>query len=94
LLPGGRTVFAQGVVALWIPPGSKAAVKRIEDLAGPDVRVIAIAKPELAHYDEAIRALQSLASAKRSSPAPSTPKISICAKQYGASRNADVVFTA
>src|SRR5579864_4906295 len=23
LLPGNRTVFAQGVVALWIPPGSK-----------------------------------------------------------------------
>jgi molybdenum ABC transporter molybdate-binding protein len=61
LAPGSRAVFAQGVVALWIPPGSKAPVKRIEDLAGPEVRVIAIAKPELAPSgDAAIRALKSL----------------------------------
>jgi molybdate transport system substrate-binding protein len=95
LLPGSRAVFAQGVVALWIPPGSKAPVKRIEDLAGPEVRVIAIAKPELAPYGEAaIQALKSLGIWERiKSRAVYAENINM-AKQYGASGNADAVFTA
>jgi len=95
LLPGNRTVFAQGVVALWIPPGSKAAVKRIEDLSRPEVRVIAIAKPELAPYgDAAIHALQSLGMWEAiKSRAVYAENINM-AKQYGASGNADAVFTA
>ena len=95
LLPGSRAVFAQGVVALWIPPGSKVAVKRIEDLTAPDVRVIAIAKPELAPYgDAAIHALQSLGIWEQiKSRAVYAENINM-AKQYGASGNADAVFTA
>ena len=95
LLPGSRAVFAQGVVALWIPPGSKAPVKRIEDLIGPEVRVIAIAKPELAPYgDAAIKALQSLGIWEQiKSRAVYAENINM-AKQYGASGNADAVFTA
>ena len=95
LAPGSRAVFAQGVVALWIPPGSKAPVKRIEDLAGPEVRVIAIAKPELAPYgDAAIHALKSLGIWEQiKSRAVYAENINM-AKQYGASGNADAVFTA
>lgn len=95
LLPGSRAVFAQGVVALWIPPGSKASVKRIQDLTGPEVRVIAIAKPELAPYgDAAIHALKSLGIWEQiKSRAVYAENINM-AKQYGASGNADAVFTA
>jgi len=95
LLPGSRAVFAQGVVALWIPPGSKVAIKRIEDLAAPEVRVIAIAKPELAPYgDAAIHALKSLGIWEAiKSRAVYAENINM-AKQYGASGNADAVFTA
>ena len=95
LLPGSRAVFAQGVVALWIPPGSKAPVKRVEDLTAPQVRVIAIAKPELAPYgDAAIHALQSLGIWEQiKSRAVYAENINM-ARQYGASGNADAVFTA
>lgn len=47
LLPGSDAVYATGVLALWIPPGSKAHVSKIEDLADRDVRVIALANPKL-----------------------------------------------
>ena len=53
LVAGTRAVYAQGILALWIPPGAKASVKRMEDLTVPEVRVIAMAKPELAPYGEA-----------------------------------------
>lgn len=95
LLPGSRAVFAQGVVALWIPPGSKAPIKRIEDLTGPEVRVIAIAKPELAPYgDAAIHALKRLGIWEQIKPRAVYAENINMAKQYGASGNADAVFTA
>ena len=50
LAPGSRAVYATGVLALWIPPGSKVAVARLEDLTSPDVHIIAVAKPDLAPY--------------------------------------------
>jgi molybdate transport system substrate-binding protein len=95
LLPGSRAVYAQGVVALWIPPGSKAQIRRIEELTRPDVRVIAIAKPELAPYGaSAIDALQRLGIwDELKSRAVYAENINM-AKQYGVSGNADAVFTA
>src|SRR5579864_1147129 len=53
LAPGSRAVYAVGVLAMWIPPGSKAQVSRLDQLASPDVRVIALANPELAPYGKA-----------------------------------------
>src|SRR5580704_7995541 len=58
LVAGSRAVYAIGVLALWIPPKSPAAVSGIEDLVSPTVRNIAIAKPELAPYGAA--AVESL----------------------------------
>src|SRR5579871_392333 len=56
-----RAVYARGVLALWIPAGSAAEVNRIEDLVRPNIRVIAIAKPDLAPYGEAaVQALDRL----------------------------------
>jgi molybdate transport system substrate-binding protein len=95
LAVGTKAIYARGVLAMWIPDGVKADVKRLEDLASSDVRTIAIANPELAPYGQA--AVDAL---KRSGIWPNVaPKVVYAenismAKQYGASKNADVVFTA
>jgi molybdate transport system substrate-binding protein len=95
LVPGTRAVYAIGVLALWMPPGSPAAVTRIEDLVSPLVRTIAIAKPELAPYGEA--AVESLKSAGAWTQVQGKVVYAeniAMARQYGSSGNADAVFTA
>jgi molybdate transport system substrate-binding protein len=95
LVPGTRAIYAIGVLALWLPPGSPATVGRIEDLALPSVRTIAMAKPELAPYGAA--AVESLKSAgvwdQVQARVVYAENISM-ARQYGNSGNADAVFTA
>lgn len=95
LMPGSRAVYATGVLALWIPPGSQAAVSRIQDLALPEVRIIAVAKPELAPYGQAaVDTLHRLDLwEKVKSKIVYAENISM-AKQYGTSKNAEAVFTA
>jgi molybdate transport system substrate-binding protein len=94
LSPGSRAAYAEGVLALWVP-GAATPVNRIEDLVLPQVRVIAVAKPELAPYGaatmEALRAAGILD--KVQAKIVYSDNISM-AKQYGSSGNADVVFTA
>jgi molybdate transport system substrate-binding protein len=94
LSPGSRAAYANGVLALWIPSAA-LPVNRIEDLVSPRVRVIAVAKPELAPYGkasiEALRAAGILG--KVQAKIVYSDNISM-AKQYGASGNADAVFTA
>ncbi len=92
---GSRAVYATGILALWIPPQSKAVVNRPEDLAQGGVRVIALAKPELAPYGMAAReTLQKLGIwSQVESKIVYADNISM-AKQYGSSGNADAVFTA
>jgi ABC-type molybdate transport system substrate-binding protein len=53
LLAGSRAVYATGVLALWIPPGSNAHPTSLEELTSAEVKVIAMAKPELAPYGQA-----------------------------------------
>src|SRR4051812_14261706 len=53
-----RGVYARGRLVLWMPPGGKASVARVEDLAGEGVSKIAIAKPDVAPYGRA--AVESL----------------------------------
>lgn len=95
LIPKSRAVYATGVLALWTPPGSSARVARVEDLTSPGVRVIAIAKPELAPYGQAaVDTLERLGIWEQvKSKVVYAENISI-ARQYGASGNADAVFTA
>ncbi len=95
LAPGSRAVYATGVLALWIPPGSEAKVEGPGDLVQPAVKVIALAKPELAPYGLAAReTLQHLGIWERvQSRVVYADNINM-AKQYGASGNADAVFTA
>jgi molybdate transport system substrate-binding protein len=94
LVPGSRAAYAIGVLALWVP--SRAIpVKSIEDLVLSRVRVISIAKPELAPYGAAT--IETLRSAgildKVRSKIVYADNINM-AKQYGSTGNADAVFTA
>jgi molybdate transport system substrate-binding protein len=92
LVPGSSAIYAQGILALWAPAGS-GAIKSLEDLAGLDVRVIALAKPELAPYGEAAReALQKAGIWDRVESKIVYADNVNGAKQYGASRNADAVL--
>jgi molybdate transport system substrate-binding protein len=94
LAPGTSSVYAIGVLALWIP-SSTSAIQRVEDLVSPEVHVIAVAKPELAPYGQAtVEALHRAGIWDRvQSRIVYAENISM-AKQYGTSNNADAVFTA
>lgn len=94
LVPGSRVAYAIGVLALWAPSAA-TPVKRIEDLVSPEVRVIAVAKPELAPYGAAtIETLRSVGILDWVQPKIVFADNISMAKQYGATGNADVVFTA
>ena len=95
LAPGSRTIYAEGILALWIPPGAPAGVNRIEDLASDQVKVIAVAKPELAPYGvAAIAALKKAGVWDRVQSKTVYAENINMARQYGASGNADAVLTA
>ncbi|HKP85543.1 MAG TPA: molybdate ABC transporter substrate-binding protein [Blastocatellia bacterium] len=88
-----RAIFARGRLVLWKPPRSPVSLSRVEDVASPDVKFVAIAKPEVAPYGraaaEALRALGLWAQVE--------PKVVYSqnvsqAKQYAASGNADLAF--
>ncbi len=95
LLAGSRAVYARGILALWVPAGTRSGITRIEDLGKPGVHFIAIAKPELAPYGQAaVETLQHLGIWTRvQSKIVYAENINV-ARQYGASHNADAVFTA
>ncbi len=95
LVTGSRAIYAVGVLALWIPPGTKARIDQIADLTRSDVKFIAVAKPELAPYGEAtVEALQHLGIwDKVKSKVVYAENINM-AKEFGTSNNADAVFTA
>lgn len=95
LLPGSNAVYATGVLALWIPPASRARVNQLQDLAADDVHVIAVANPKLAPYGAAtVEALQHAGLWDRVMPKIVYAENISMAKQYGQSKNADAVFTA
>jgi len=94
LVSGSSAIYANGILALWVPSKTDV-IRRMEDLARPEVQVIAIAKPELAPYGEA--AIEALHHAGVWNAVQS--KIVYAenvnaAKQYGTSGNADAVFVA
>jgi len=69
ILPDTKALYAQGRITLWTRSDSPLKLERVEDLAKPEVRRIAIANPEHAPYGEAARqALQSAGIWERVSP--------------------------
>jgi molybdate transport system substrate-binding protein len=95
LAPASNAVYAVGVLALWIPPGGKGQVGRMEDLKSKDVQVIAVANPKLAPYGAAtVEALQHAGIWDQVKDKIVYAENISMAKQYGTSKNADAVFTA
>ncbi len=95
LKSGTEEVYAQGVLALWVPAGANSGVRTLDDLASPQVRVIAVANPKLAPYGEAsVAALKKAGLWNRVEPKIVYAENINMAKQYGVSGNADAVFTA
>jgi len=95
ITPGSNAVYAVGVLALWIPPSSKAQISKLEDLKGSDVKVIALANPKLAPYGAATVETLQHAGIWDAVMAKIVYAENINgAKQYGTSKNADAVFTA
>jgi molybdate transport system substrate-binding protein len=95
LLSGSRAIYAQGVLALWIPPAGPAQIRRLQDLTSDQVKIIALAKPELAPYGAAaVAALKKAAIWDRVQSKVVYAENINMARQYGASGNADAVLTA
>ncbi|MEP6716951.1 MAG: molybdate ABC transporter substrate-binding protein [Terriglobia bacterium] len=95
LIKSSRADYATGVLALWIPPQSRAHIARVEDLVLASVRTIAIANPQLAPYGQAsVETLKNLGIwEKVKSKAVYAGSIAMT-KQYGVTGNADAVFSA
>jgi len=95
LVPGSNAVYAIGVLAIWIPPSSKAHINKLEDLKAADVKVIALANPKLAPYGAAaVETLQHAGIWDQVKDKIVYAENINMAKQYGTSKNADAVFTA
>ena len=94
LTADSRAVYALGQLVLWIP-NEASGVRTAQDLAGPGVRFIAIAQPELAPYGRAsVEALKHLGlwDGVRSKIVYASNINQ--AKQMAQSGNADATFTA
>src|SRR5262249_50608774 len=95
ILPASRAIYARGRLALWVPPTSRAKVEKVEDLAGPTVRVVAIAQPEAAPYGAAaVEALQKLGIWAQVQPKVVYAGNINMAKQFASTGNGDAAFTA
>jgi len=94
LIGDSRAVYALGQLALWIPDG-KTGVRELKDLAGSQVRFVALAQPELAPYGQAAVDVLKGAGLWDSVQPKLVYGTSISmAKQYAASGSANAAFTA
>ena len=88
-----RVLYARGRLVVWIPASTHATINRIEDITAPDVRTIAIAKPDLAPYGKAsVEALRALNIWSQVMPKVVYGSNVSQTKQYASSGNADVAF--
>jgi molybdate transport system substrate-binding protein len=93
LTPQTSNIYARGRLVLWIPPGGKLTLNRIEDVAGVEVERIAIAKPDLAPYGRAtVEALRALNLWQQVEPKIIYGQNVSQTKQYAATGNAEVAF--
>ena len=95
LLSDSRAVYARGRLVVWVPPGAKVSPSGLEDLAGDEIRIIALAKPEIAPYGRAaVETLRSLRLWDQVQPKLVYAQNVLMARQFADSDNADVAFTA
>ena len=94
LTSDSRAIYALGQLALWIPEGGPA-IHELKDLAGKDVRFIAIAQPELAPYGAAtVEVLKGAGLWDAVQPKLVYGTSISMAKQFAASGSANAAFTA
>lgn len=90
---GPRAVYARGRLVLWLPRREETAVNRVEDLSGPGVVKVAVAKPDVAPYGRAaVEALQALSVWPRVEQKVVYAQNVMQAKQFAATGNADAAF--
>jgi molybdate transport system substrate-binding protein len=93
LAEGSPVVYARGRLVLWLPPGGSARVGRLEDLAGPGVSKVAVARPEAAPYGRAaVEALKALGVWERVEPKVVYGQNVAQARQFAATGNVDAAF--
>lgn len=93
LVAGTQAVYARGRLVLWIPPGSRAKIERLEDLARQEVERIGIAKPDVAPYGRAtIEALGALQLWPQIEPQVIYGQNVSQVKQYARTGNVDAAF--
>ena len=95
LLADSRAVYARGRLVVWAPPGAQASPGKLQDLAGDEIRIIALAKPEVAPYGRAaVETLRSLGLWDQVRPKLVYAQNVLMARQFAESGNADVAFIA
>ena len=95
LTADSRAIYALGQLALWIPDGEKSGVHELKDLAGPQIRFIAIAQPDLAPYGAAtVEVLKGAGLWDRVQPKLVYGTSISMAKQFAASGSVNAAFTA
>jgi molybdate transport system substrate-binding protein len=93
LLPGTDKLFARGRLVLWIPPGSRFTLNRIEEIVRPEVERISIAKPDVAPYGRAtIEALRALNLWAQVEPKTIYGQNVLQTKQQAATGNSEAAF--
>lgn len=93
IVPETRSLFARGRLVLWTPSNSRIKLTQIEDLTNPEVRTIAIAKPDLAPYGKAtIEALEALRLWSQLKSKVAYGQNVSQTKQYAATGNAEAAF--
>jgi molybdate transport system substrate-binding protein len=94
LLSDSRAIYALGQLVLWVP-GKQSGIRELKDLAGKQVRFVAIAQPELAPYGRAtVEALQSAGLWETVRPKVVYGNSINMARQMASTGNADAAFTA
>lgn len=93
LVAGTQSVYARGRLVLWIPPGSRAQVERLEDLRQTEVERIGVAKPDIAPYGRAtLEALRAAQLWPQLEPKVIYGQNVSQVKQYAATGNVDAAF--
>ena len=91
--PGTSKVYARGRLILWVPPESKLAVSRLEELTRPEFERVAVPKPDVAPYGRAaVEALRALNLWPQIEPKVIYGQNVSQAKQYAATGNAEAAF--
>jgi len=94
IIPSTRAIYARGKLVLWVPD-ERVPVERLEDLARPGVKHIAIANPQLAPYGRAaVETLHALHLWDAVQPKIVYGQNISTATQYAATGNVDAAFTA